>query len=68
MTTNRDRIRCFRCREYDHFANECPNVGTDDSDSYESDRTALQLMTTEAEIHDNVDTNRLTKESAHLNF
>ena len=22
--TNRDRIRCFECREYDHFARECP--------------------------------------------
>ena len=49
----------FRCREYDHFANECPNAVTDDSDGYESDRAALQLMTTEAEIHDNFDTNRL---------
>ena len=44
VTTNRDRIRCFRCREYDYFANECPNVGTDDSDGYKSDRAALQLM------------------------
>ena len=42
VTQNRDRIRCFRCREYDHFANECPNVGTDDSDGYESDIAALQ--------------------------
>ena len=24
-STNRDRIRCFECREYDHFARECPN-------------------------------------------
>ena len=23
--TNRDRIRCYKCREYDHFANDCPN-------------------------------------------
>ena len=22
-STNRDRIRCFKCREYDHFASEC---------------------------------------------
>ena len=29
---NRDRIRCFKCREYDHFANECPNLVTDNSD------------------------------------
>ena len=23
-SANRDRIRCFECREYDHFARECP--------------------------------------------
>ena len=23
-STNRDRIRCFECREYDHFMRECP--------------------------------------------
>ena len=23
--TNRDRIRCFKCREYGHIANDCPN-------------------------------------------
>ena len=24
-STNRDRIRCCACREYDHFARDCPN-------------------------------------------
>ena len=24
VSTNRDRIRCFECREYDHFVRECP--------------------------------------------
>ena len=24
-STNRDRIRCFECREHDYFARECPN-------------------------------------------
>ena len=28
FTMNRDRIRCYKCREYDHFANECPNTVT----------------------------------------
>ena len=58
VTTNRDRVRCYRCREYDHVANECPNAVTDDSDGYESDRAALQLITAEAKIHDNFDTTR----------
>ena len=31
-STNRDRVRCFKCREYDHFANECPNLAPKDSD------------------------------------
>ena len=24
-STNRDRIRCYACREYDHFARDCAN-------------------------------------------
>ena len=24
-STNRDRIRCYACRGYDHFARDCPN-------------------------------------------
>ena len=43
-------------------------MGTYDSDSYELDTAALQLMTTEAEIHDNFDTASLTEESECLNL
>ena len=24
VSTNRDRIRCYKCREYDHFMKDCP--------------------------------------------
>ena len=30
VSTNRDRSRCYRCNEYDHFARECPNVMLDE--------------------------------------
>ena len=45
-STNKDRVRCFKCREYDHFANECPNLVPDDSDR-ESDgarSASLQIL------------------------
>ena len=60
---NRDKIRCFRCMEYDHFANKCPNTGTDDSDGYGSESATLQLMTTYTETHDSYDTARFTEEA-----
>ena len=62
VTMNRDIIRCYKCREHDHFANECPNSFMDDSDGYESDKSALHLITTEAEIHQDSERTRLYKE------
>ena len=36
-------MRCYRCREYDHFASECPNTPTDEETDYEdADPTSLQ--------------------------
>ena len=26
VSTNRDRIRCFECREYNHFMRHCPKT------------------------------------------
>ena len=28
-------MRCYRCREYDYFAAECPNTPTDEETDYE---------------------------------
>ena len=39
-STNRDRVQCFKYREYDHFANECSNLVLEDSDR-ESDGARL---------------------------
>ena len=30
VSTNRDRSRCYRCNEYDHFTRECPNIMLDE--------------------------------------
>ena len=46
VSTNRDRGRCFKCREYDQFANECPSLVLEDSDR-ESDsvrQASLKIM------------------------
>ena len=46
VSTNRDRVRSFRCREYDHFANECPNLVIEDSDrkSDSARQASLQIL------------------------
>ena len=38
-------MRCYRCREYNHFAAECPNTSTDEETDYEdADPASLQIM------------------------
>ena len=58
----------YRCREYDYFVSECPNIGTYDSDDYESDSAALQVMTTSAEPYDGSDVARFMGERDYLNL
>ena len=46
VSTNHDRIRYYRCREYDHFASERPNTLTDkEPDCDNADPAYLQMMT-----------------------
>ena len=46
VSTNRDRLRCYRCSEYDHFARECPSAVTgESSDQEDSDSATLQMLT-----------------------
>ena len=44
--TNRDRLRCYRCSECDHFAQECPNMPMDDEMGHsDSEQASLQMLT-----------------------
>ena len=44
LSTNHDRVRCYRCGEYDHFASECPNMPTDEEpDCDNADPASLQM-------------------------
>ena len=47
----RDRIRCFKCREYDHFTKDCLNSDTEKKleqiqqmFNLDEDKTALQVL------------------------
>ena len=52
MSTNRDRIRCYRCREYDNFRTEHPNTATDEElDHSNIDQAALQMLMQENPIN-----------------
>ena len=47
VNTNRDRLRCYKCSQYDHFARECPNALTDEesgSESEELDDSTWQML------------------------
>ena len=53
-STNRDRIRCFKCREYDHFAEDCPNSQKEKEPeqiqqmyNLDEEQTALKVLATE---------------------
>ena len=46
VSTNCDQVRCYRCRDYDHFASKCSNTPTDEETDYEeADPASLQIMT-----------------------
>ena len=45
VSTNHDHVRCYRCREYDHFTLECPNIPTDEEPDYDDAGPAsLQML------------------------
>ena len=59
---------CYRCREYDHYVNECQNAVTSDSEGHGSDNAALQIMATDMESDDMRDIDRYREETEYLNL
>ena len=56
-------MQCYQCREYDHFASECPNTLTDEETDYEdADPTSLQMI---SQDYGPIDSER---EGDHLNL
>ena len=68
IRTNRDRVRCYRCLEYDHYVNECKNAVTSDSEGHDSDNAALQIMATDMGSDDMQDIERYREETEYLNL
>ena len=72
VSTNRDRIRCFECREYDHFARECPRGENRETEqiqqmfSLDDDQTLLQ--TPLKDMEDDIMMITLTETRDSLNF
>ena len=51
ISTNRDSIRCYKCRVNEHFASNCPNsVTNEESDCDVSSHPALQMLTPESPV------------------
>ena len=67
VRTNRDRIRCYRCREYDHYVRECHNAVASVSEGYDSDNAALQNLATDIESDNMHDIERYRKDIEYLN-
>ena len=42
-STNLDRIQCFKCRECDHFAKDCPNISDTEKEQSEQLQQMLNL-------------------------
>ena len=55
ITTNRDRLRCYRCGECDHFAQEFPNTPTYDEMGHSDSEPALLQMLAQEDIPLNFD-------------
>ena len=72
-STNRNRIRCFKCREYDQFAKDCLNISDTEKEeqiqqmlNLEEDKTSIKVL--EAETYEDLIRANLEETIDHLNL
>ena len=74
-STNRDRIRCYKCREYDHFTKDCPTSKIEkeaeqiqEMYNMNEEQTALKTLVTNS--YDSLNVLNVTDEIAvdHLTY
>ena len=66
VSTNRETIRWYKCKEYDNFVIECPNCVTDeDSDQNNLNHSTLQTLTQNSllgsDMHESIEFLKLQK-------
>ena len=72
-STKRDRIRCFKCRENYHFAEDCPNSETEREPKqiqqmYNLDENQTVLKVLVADTYDNLIRTNSHEAIDHLNL
>ena len=74
-STNRDRIRCYKCREYDHFAKDCPTLKVEKElgkiqQMYNMDEEQTPLKLLAMDTYESLNRINLIEETAmdHLNL
>ena len=45
VSNNSDRVRCYRCREYDYFSSDALTLTDEDSDRDDLSHSTLQRLT-----------------------
>ena len=71
----RDRIRCYKCREYDHFAKDCPTFNEEreveqmqQAFNLDGDQTSLKALATDTHHHLNKINSIENIRQEHLNM
>ena len=72
---NRDRIRCYKCRKYDHFAKDCPTSREkkeikqlQQMPNLEDEQTSLKSLVTDAQDNFNRPNFEENLRPGHLNL